>query len=113
MYMPKVPQMPKEKRIVIIQKAGSAKRVLRDPKLGASPRNSPPLPKKAKAIPISIEPVPRKRITPRHENQIINSSDSNGATTKPKFGASSWIATALPQCVTLIKEVRVVMPDGR
>ena len=112
-YMPKVPQMPKEKRTVIIQKAGSAKRVLRDPRLGASPRNSPPLPKNAKAIPISIETVPKKRITTRHENQVINSSDSNGAKTKPKLGASSWIASALPQCLTLIKEIRVVMPDGR
>ena len=112
-YIPKVPQMPKEKRRVIIQKAGSPKRAFREPKLGASPENSPPLPRNANAIPIRMEQQPKKKITTRHENQIIMASDSNGATTKLKLGASSWVAIVFPQCLTLINEVRVAMPDGR
>ena len=60
-----------------------------------------------------MEQTPRKTKTPRQENTIIRLSASKGATKKLKLGASSWVAMAFPQCLTLTSAVREASPEGR
>ena len=67
--MPRVLAMAKLNREINIQKAGILRIGLTDEKLGASPKKSPPLPKRANTNPIAIELVPTKRKTLLQANQ--------------------------------------------
>ena len=103
----------RQKRTTMILKLESVRRALKDLRLGGSPENSPPLPNLVNTIPTNTEAPPNKAITPRQENHPKKASATRGATTKPKLGASSWMATALPQCLEATMEVRVAIPEGR
>ena len=82
-------------------------------KLGASPEKPPPFPKKAKTTPTKIEMTPRSIKIPRQEHNPKRTSTNKGATTPPRLGANSWMATAFPQCSELTNPMRVAIPEGR
>jgi hypothetical protein len=69
--------------------------------------------KQANTAPTSKELSPISANTARQETHSNRVSETIGAATKPKFGASSWMAIAFPQCLGLIKEVSVAIPEGR
>jgi len=111
--MPRKPLMPRLNTTIMIQKDRSVINIHTDLRLGGSPGNSPPCMKQPNNAPISKALSPISANTARQETHSSRASETNGAATKPKFGASSWMAIAFPQFLGLMKEVSVAIPEGR
>jgi hypothetical protein len=111
--MPILEPMARPNRAAMNQKCDSERMIRRFLKLGLFPRNLPPALKMAKIIPAARYARP---ILQRQSLQVQKwsmNSAIRGAETKPRFGASSWMAMALPQFLTRTASVSDAMPEGR
>ena len=90
-----------------IQLAGFLRSTPHPLKDGASVRVLPPRPQSRNAPAVQIMRTPRQSVNMRP------ACASRGIRIKPVFGASSWMATALPQSLGKTSEERVAMPAGK
>ena len=96
-----------------IQLAGFLRSTPHPLKDGASVRVLPPRPQSRNAPAVQIMRTPMMAKTPRQSVNMRPACASRGIRIKPVFGASSWMATALPQSLGKTSEERVAMPAGK